>query len=131
MPMDRLPYGSRLRREDVTSIRGVDAAGSVSQPDLRRPQLAQEFGLGEEFLRRAVRLLEDFESDMASRDFAQGQHRGLVVLPVQGGLGAVGELTGAPCRHQNQLEQVGNVLQAILDGNTGHGQVYLSTNAGE
>src|SRR5687767_15890186 len=88
MPMDRLPYGSRLRREDVTSIKEVGAAGSVSQPDLRRPQLAQEFGLGEEFLRRAVRLLEDLETDVARGDLAQGQHRGIVVLTVQGGSGA-------------------------------------------
>ena len=98
----------------------VDAAGSVSQPDLRRPQLACEFGLGEEFCGGRSGSSEDLETDVARGDLAQGQHRGLVVLPVQGGLGATGRLRGAPRRHQHQLEQVGNVLQAILDGNTGH-----------
>jgi hypothetical protein len=57
--------------------------GSVSQTDLRRPELAHELRLGQQFLRRAIRLLEDLEavglsfsqSSVASAPFASRRAR--------------------------------------------------------
>ena len=73
-------------------------------------------GSGMQFRRRtaAVRLLEHLEADVAGRDLAQRQHGRLVVLPVERGLGAVGELAGALGGDQHQLEQVGDVRAGSL-----------------
>ena len=64
-------------------VHGWLRRGSVSQAEVGRAQLAHELGLGDEVLRRAVRLLEDLEADVAGGDLAQRQHRRLVVLPVE------------------------------------------------
>jgi len=74
------------------------------------------------FLRRAIGLLEDLEADVTGGDFTQRQHRDLVVRPFERRLGPVRELAGALRGHQHQLEQVGNVLQAVFDGDAGHGR---------
>jgi len=99
------------------------ASGLVSQPDLRCAELAHEFGLGHEFRRRRrgrIRLLEDLDADVARGDFTQRKHGRLVVLPVERRLGTVRQFAGAPGGDQHQLEQVGDVLHAVFDGDTGH-----------
>jgi hypothetical protein len=65
--------------------------------------------------------VEDFEADLAGGDFAQGDHGRLVAARFDQRRAAQRELAGAVGRGQGQLEAVGNELDAIINGDTGHG----------
>ena len=67
--------------------------------------------------------------DVACGDLAQGDHGGLVVLPGHRGLGAIGEPARALGSQQHELEQVFDVVQAVFDGDTGHGCAQVSEGA--
>src|SRR5690606_23062713 len=69
---------------------------------------------------RTVVLFENLRTDMAGCDLAQCDDGRLVVLPLDGGLRPIGELARALSRHQNQLEQVRDVVQTVFDGDAGH-----------
>ena len=86
-------------------------------------RVQQGLGLfaGHQVFRRLVGFVQHVPGDEAGGDFPQGDDRGLVVLPVQQRLGAVGHAAGALGGHHDQLEQVRDVLQAVFDGDAGHG----------
>src|SRR5262245_785940 len=70
--------------------------------------------------RRRLRLTQHLDGDVAGSDLAQGDDGGLVVLPAQRGLGAIGEPACALGSQQHELKQVIDVVQAVFDGDTGH-----------
>src|SRR5262249_34784823 len=63
-------------------------------------------------------------------DLAQGHDGGLVVLPVERGLGAIGEPACALRSEQHELKEVVDVMQAVFDGDTGHRGHYASLGNG-
>ena len=71
--------------------------------------------------RLRLRLAQHLGRDVARGDLAQRQHRGLVVVDRHGGFGAIGQAARALRGQQHQLEQVIDVLQAVFDGDSGHG----------
>src|SRR5690348_8478381 len=68
----------------------------------------------------AIDFVDGRHVDRAVGDFAQGQHGGLVVFRIDGGLDAVFELARAPGSHQNEFETVVDHLQAVFDGDACH-----------
>jgi hypothetical protein len=58
--------------------------------------------------------------DLLVGDLAQGNDWVLVVVALDYDLGAGGNGAGAVSRQQNELEAIGNLIDAILDGNTSH-----------
>src|SRR5947207_15165913 len=58
---------------------------------------------------------------LAGGDFAQRDHGGLVAVGVDQGRRPGAELARAVSRRQRELEAVRNSLQAIVDGDAGHG----------
>src|SRR5690349_7475374 len=67
--------------------------------------------------RRAV---QDLRAVLAGRELAQRDHGGLVTARFHHRLGAVGELARAEGRGKRHFEAVGDVLQAIINGDAGH-----------
>src|SRR5882672_4347556 len=65
--------------------------------------------------------LEDFGADLAGRDLAQSDDGGLVAVRLDQRARARAELARAVGRRQRELEAVRNSLQAIVDGDPGHG----------
>ena len=66
------------------------------QAELRRTEQGLVVGVGQRgFRRRRIRLTQHLRRDVAFGDLAQGDHGGLVVLPGNGGLGAIGEAARA------------------------------------
>src|SRR5690606_27807909 len=65
-------------------------------------------------------LFENLRADVSGRDLAQSHYGRLVVLPLHGRLGAIGEFAGALGGHQDELEQVRDLMQTIFNRNTGH-----------
>src|ERR1700754_655038 len=72
------------------------------------------------FAGRAVDLVDHLVADAAIGDFAQGEHGRLIVVRVEGRLGALGQLARALGRHEHELKAVVDYLEAVFDGNTGH-----------
>src|SRR5436190_1980893 len=70
--------------------------------------------------RRGGVALEDFGADLAGGDLAQGDHGRLVAIRLDQRARAGAELARAVSRGQRELEAVGNSLQAIVDGDSGH-----------
>ena len=73
-------------------------------------------------------LLLGFQADLAGGDFAQGGHAGLVARFDLGRV-ALAQHAGAVGRSQHQLEAVGDLLQAVFDGDAGH--VFLRNKPGQ
>ena len=72
------------------------------------------------FARRRV-AVEDFDADLARRDFTQSDDRRLVAAGLDVRCAAQGQLTGAVGGGQCQLEAVGNELDAVVNSYAGHG----------
>src|SRR3954469_911527 len=70
--------------------------------------------------RRGV-ALEDFGADLAAGDLAQGDHGRLVAVRLDQRARAGAELARAIGGGQREVEAVGNSLQAVVDGDAGHG----------
>src|SRR5262249_6165239 len=66
------------------------------------------------------RVLHGIEPDRLIGDLAQGDDRVLVVVALEGELGARGDVAGALRREQDQLEAVGDLEDTIFDGDAGH-----------
>src|SRR3970282_2304229 len=65
--------------------------------------------------------LEHLGADLAGRDLAQRDDRELVAVGLDERRGAGAELARAVGRRQRELEAIGDSLEAIVDGNSGHG----------
>ena len=52
--------------------------------------------------------------------FSGADDRILVAIPLQKGLSAAGQLPGAECGIQNEIEAVRHLIDAIFNGNAGH-----------
>jgi len=63
-------------------------------------------------------------ADLALGDLPQGDDGGFVVLPGHQGLAALLQLVGALGGQQHELKTIGDLLQAVLDGDTGHVNSY-------
>ena len=117
-------FGSSL----MTSYMNLRVAPAVSYKlndqfavgDIREQRLGAGHGIRGLF-DRLVDHIQNVRPDQAVGDLAQGQHGGFVVLPAQGGRGAVGQLPGALGGHQHQLETVGDVVQTVFYGDACHG----------
>ncbi|HAJ12323.1 MAG TPA: hypothetical protein DCM06_07145 [Comamonadaceae bacterium] len=70
-------------------------------------------------LRSGRHLLEHLEADLAGSDFAQRRDGGLVLAFDLRGM-ALAEHAGTVGGGQHQLEAVGDLLQAIFDGDACH-----------
>ena len=66
-------------------------------------------------------VLDRIEADGFVGDLAEGHHGVLVVVPIDHDLGAGGHGAGAVRGQQHEAEAVGNLLDAIFDGDAGHG----------
>jgi len=73
--------------------------------------------VGENALKR--HFLEHFDADFARGDLAQGGNAGLV-LALNLGRVALAEHARTVGGSQHQLETVGDLLQAVFDGDTGY-----------
>jgi hypothetical protein len=60
-------------------------------------------------------------------DLAQGDHRVLVAVAVDGQFGAAGNLARTLGGEQDEIEPVGNLVDAIFDGNARHGALRNQT----
>ena len=88
---------------------------------MRRADLAHELGFRHEFLRRAIRLFEDFHADVSCGYFPQRQHGGFVIFQIQRGFGAISQLPRSPGSDQHEFKEIGDVLQTVFDTDPGHG----------
>ena len=66
-------------------------------------------------------VVTEIDADFAGGDFAQGYYRRLVAAGFDLWRAAQRQLAGAVGCRQGELEAVGNKLDAIVDGDTGHG----------
>src|SRR3954471_4912664 len=71
--------------------------------------------------RRRGIFLQDLGADFSRRDLAQRDDRGLVAVGLDHGRGAGAELAGAIVCCEGKLKAVADALQAIVDGDAGHG----------
>ena len=72
---------------------------------------------------------EYLAANLARCDFAQGHDSRLVLaagIAVDQQLGAIGNLAGTVSGSQGEVETVGNTLEAIVNGNAGHGRKSLN-----
>ena len=76
-------------------------------------------------------LLDAAEVDGFVGDLAQRDHRVLVVVAVDGQLLAAAQVARALGGEQNQLEAVGNLLDAVFDGDARHALSLRLLNWGE
>jgi len=79
------------------------------------------FFAAEEILFRLIDVIEDFRSNQACGDFTQRDDRRLIVLTLDQRLGAIGYPPRTLGGNNNQIEQVIDVLEPILDSDSGHG----------
>ena len=70
----------------------------------------------------AGNFLQHLFSGLAFSDFAQGDHRRLILRVDLRGI-ALGDLTGAVSGAQHELEAIRNLLQAVFNSNTS--QLYF------
>ena len=76
-------------------------------------------------------LLDAAEVDRLVGDLAQRDHRVLVVVAVDGQFLAAAQVARALGGEQNQLEAVGNLLDAIFDGDARHALSLRALDLGE
>jgi hypothetical protein len=63
---------------------------------------------------------ENFYSNQTGSNFTQSNHRGFVAITLNQWGATHGDLTRTVSRRQRKLKTIGNVLDAIIDGNTSH-----------
>src|SRR5258708_26996186 len=79
--------------------------------------------------RRGRRRIEQLAAELAARDLAQRDHGGLVLVRLDQRRRAERDLARAVGRSERELEAVGKVLHAVVDGDAGHGNLsgYLNS----
>ena len=68
-------------------------------------------------------------SDFLLGDLAQRHHRVLVVVALNGDLGAGRDGAGAVAGQEHELEAVLNLIDAVLDGNASHQAILVREGA--
>src|SRR5262245_121250 len=98
----------------------IGSAGirSVAESELRCAEVGGQLHVRNRRFGWRLLLLEQFHTDVARRDLAQGNYGRLVVLPVERRLRAVGEPPGPLCSYQDELKQVFDVFQARSEEHT-------------
>jgi hypothetical protein len=100
----------------------------VAEPQLGRAKIGGSIELIDRLLHGLIGLFEHGSRDIARGDFAQCDYGGLVVLPFDRGLGAIGESPSPLGREQYEIEQVRFVLQTVFDGNSSHKGLPIRVN---
>src|SRR5512141_1723080 len=82
-------------------------------------------------LTSALPLEQELDAHLAGGDLAQGDDRGLVPIGLDQRRGAGRDLAGAIGGGERELETVGDLVEAVVARDSGHGVLYRWESGGE